>query len=117
MERLLQLFGDWLVKDIRVDLTQRFIAPRIRLGAPVGEPALCRFPRSRHQSDPSKTRATDACPKGSRLRLVCILRLKTNTARTLGEARAQVRGSRESVVLAPPLWISPGTRPEARSPL
>jgi hypothetical protein len=54
-KRLLQLLGDWLVKNIRVDLTQRFVAPRIRLGAPVGEPALCGFPRSRHQSDPPAT--------------------------------------------------------------
>jgi hypothetical protein len=52
VEHIPQLVGDWLVKNIRADLTQRFVAPRIRLGAPVSEPALCGFPRSRHQSDP-----------------------------------------------------------------
>lgn len=50
MQRLLQLVGDWLVKNIRTDPTQRFVAARIRLAPRVSEPAFCSLPRSLPQS-------------------------------------------------------------------
>jgi hypothetical protein len=50
MERLLQFPGEWPIKNLRADPTQRFVEPRIRLGQGLGEPAFCRFPRSLPQS-------------------------------------------------------------------
>jgi hypothetical protein len=51
MKRLQQLLGDWLVKNIRADPTQRSVAACICLCPRVGEPVFCGLPRSIPQSD------------------------------------------------------------------
>jgi hypothetical protein len=50
MERLPQLFGYGIIKNLHADPPQRFVAPRISFGPRFGEPAFCRLPRSLPQS-------------------------------------------------------------------
>lgn len=50
IERLPQLLGNGLIKNLHADPSQRFVAPRIRFGPRIGEPAFRRLPRSLPQS-------------------------------------------------------------------
>jgi hypothetical protein len=50
MERLPQLFGYGIIKNLRAEPPQRFVAPRICFRPRFGEPAFCRLLRSLPQS-------------------------------------------------------------------